>query len=382
MQDDADKPEPKSLSPRAGCGLCALLSLTSFVALAGSGSAASWRRPPEFQESWLVSGALSFLAVGLCFYVSANHRQLVIRIVCGLSLAICLFSLAVPVHSYYMSYGDYPWMVVVPLLVSTIGGGIVCGQRMISIGLVVFCAYWLQGMYMPPSVTLPATVRQGDFTLTINPQSDSYSGASLAVASTSGSKVTRDLDLRYGHATARSGPFIFDEGFVHGFTELDLDPEYREEIPLSLRISMPRWVRTWDLEVPIQAWPPTPATGLTIPIPTKLDKTLITEGKGFTIAASGARITKTTSTLPVYDSLFVRLAYRGSSECRFRVSNDSGYPLDGDGGAFQSLSEDNPCELRIYPIRNTKAIHIDFFTREQLDKNRLIFRFRGLPNPN
>ncbi len=363
--------------------------------------------------------ALGLAAVALALRRSAlRPRGWPIRIVLGLSLLLALPAVGASFFGYYQAFHDFPWLVLTTVMLALIVGSWLGRQRWLAVCLCAGIVWFAIGARQPPSAArLPRTVRVSDVsmalwamepwpreggkkTLRLGDRSYTVSWSSPGWPEVSCYFVLKTrrgvhLDRVYDRDHMRmEGRTVWGLLQVTCWTlrRWSVDEEYpANEMAVIAYTFPPSWSRRLDYVVTVPRWPTKPAASVTVPLPPaggKLNRPPLTSrGHGITLAVSEVRWSRPQSTSPPEAAVRLTIDYNERptttrTHTRFRVSDAGGrrvsihsHELSWNGDRATELWELSPLEA------DARTIRIDAFTPRQVERNLLVFRFLGLPNP-
>ncbi|MFI5385123.1 MAG: hypothetical protein ACHQ50_03290 [Fimbriimonadales bacterium] len=347
------------------------------VLLAGADESGKW--PPDFKESWTLIWAASILSISLALAASRRATGRTARISCGISIVFALLGGWLSIINYYDNFLDYPWPVLIPLVLLVSIGGWFCGQRLLASLVPVAFAYWFYGALTPPSA-IPTKAVVGDVSCTL--LSVSKRSTEFEIAGPIGTNLDNVCDLNRIEPNGRIGWAIPVRcwGVFGSFSQLILEqPTDSSRRRFRVTSFVPAWTQSWNLEIPVQRWPLRPSAKVTIPLSTSASAAYRSAGNGVSLEVDGMRWSKTEDDVP-RPCLSLHVRYNDGADVNtgheVRVEDDLGNPLPVDPPLVVTNGPGHEADLRLFPVnKRAKSIDVEVFSPDSLERARIVFRF-------
>lgn len=369
--------------------LCLLLALGTFVL---SPIASGGQHPPVVYPEWVLVGLISTGAIALALWCSARcGAYRITRLVLAVAILLGLLALGFPLFSYYGSFHDYPWAVVIPLAVALVVGGWRYHQRWLTFALPAFILFWFHGAAQRPRTTLPASITQNGLTVTVQSleRNQRILSCGFQLAWKPGVKAAQyDLSgIRLEGAVSPGVPVRCWP--PHQWpTDIQGSPHAPAFVAATFP---PSWSRSFDLTITVPSWPKRPATSVTVAVPPRKGVTArssprMRDGGGLRLSASNVRWSTSRTATPAPRCLVLEIDCVGYSPVglegkELRVTDDRGNKVPIRGSFPVGSQSDATMEVELWPIApGVKRLRIDAFTEAQRGQNQHVFQFKGLPN--
>jgi len=398
VEDSAAENSQVGGRPCTNAGLwvaaCAGLALvTTFIASPG----VLVQRPPSVEPGWILTAALGILSLAVTFRASRRHSTLWPRRL-GFALATVagLAALLNPVANYYANFGDFPW-VLAPIVAFIIIGSWLGRQQWVAAVLLLLMGIGSAGALVPASSPpLPITLRSGGLGVTLAPLAR-YQNVARCSFTLQGSAGVRledvyDIDQVRLVGSGHWGllPVVHDG--LHRYPPEFWPQAARGQQQLATYMHPPLWWRSFDLTLEVPRWPAQPAASVSFRAPASgrpwNREPVTVRGRGITVTAmmyypsrrgseSGPDITIDYNSYR-FNSGF--LAMR--SDTGIRVSDQNGHVLRIQSTGRWLSGAEAKIYLTLEPLdTSVRRVVIDAFTREQVERSTMRFRFGGLRNP-
>ena len=341
----------------------------------------------------LITGGFGLLVVLLALWRSAlpitsfgDRARLAFIILLG------LLPVSFNAHSHYWAFHDYPWPVVIPLIILLVAGGWYCRQKWLSILLLGLVGLFLVIALPPPAYQqLPVSRTVGDLTIAINSLGigEQVRACDFTVRTQLQGGVKRNYSIEDIRVTGAVRQVLGFRCWQAHEIVLD-DTEELQSVRMSSWTFPPSWARSIDLRISIPRWPDQPVETLTVAIPargTPPDRLRHTADGPTNLTIAGLGWINGQTGWAQAECLNFTLSYIRSpfgteyGDIRVRLSDQHGTILRtaGRGGGQYGDLASGDYELLDFPEGLT---HIQFeaFSAAELEAHRLTFEFRGLPN--
>ncbi len=391
---DSHKPAPPH-SSHPGClwvGLCLGLALFGVFL---SPMALSVRHPPKLYPEWLMVGSLGLGTIAVALWLSA-HRWMrwPVRMGLGAAILLALVPLSMPVLSYYESFHDMPWVVVIFVVGVFLVGGWLGRQKwltVLTLGAILLFAYQV---HLPPSGEgLPATRTDRDLAVTIQAlkRSGKVVFVDFTIEAKPGVPVATEYDLERIGVEGKILRVLPVTGWSAHQWPLEHSPP--NEACLSSYTFPPTWSRRLDYVITVPRWPDEPAASITVAVPPKgqgrLAERVEAAEEGMTLVLEDlhwATVQESGMDVPAlaigltYDRYGPENYWTGS--VRLRVTDDKHNVLPACFNVYRTRDDYSESESGYCPAaEDTKTITIDAYSPHQWQENLHVFRFKRLPNP-
>lgn len=342
------------------------------------------RNPPTFFPEWVFVIGASLFAIAFALWSSSKTAEKKLHVLLAVALLTALTALVIPLLSYYLSYDNFPWLLLVPLTVVLIVCGWKFHQKWLSVTCVVIAVVFIGLAKEAPqnSVPLSRTVDQ----ITASVQDLPRTGyVRLSIKSAPGTRILDEIDLENIEIEGRVCRVlpVFSLPPAHPYQgEEQLQPN---EALLAATYSPPGWSNTIDFGIRVPKWPAEAAASVTVPIPKPDDKPskreYESEGGGLRLNVKDVRWTLPRSTRPeppvleltITDDRYGRRPWRRVAP---RVRDQNGRTLHLKSAVMGDHTR--IFELIDVPPEATE-LTIDIFTEEQREKASISIRFGRLP---
>jgi hypothetical protein len=380
---------------------------------------------------WFLGGVLGVASLMIVFWSYARYSlRWPTRMLFAVALVLALYALVYATACSYLTFASFPRMLAPALLVVAVGAWL-GHHRWLSITLVLLIAFTIVGALQPPSAkALPIRLRSGDLAASLTSMrrwGDQLSCTFLVKAATPGTSLERDYDLR--DATVEGSA-------IHGL--LPMVPWFSSMKSSRMRRGLligpwdplipdafnapPRWIRSMDLTLGINRWPSRPLVSASFAAPRSGEHSppvsarrngvelrlyaiygearagmsrepqsgsgFFGHGISFSLTCDGYRDAKAHRWRFPWALLFPpppsQWQERGLT---LRVSDQMDRILDIEprilpvpDGATE-ITSDASSFVWVVPD-DVKTVKVDLFTPEQIERGRMLFHFRGLPNPS
>jgi len=378
---------------------------------------------------WLLGGAVGVASLAAIFWTRARYQlEWPQRAFLGVALLFGLYALAYATACYYVTFAGFPRMLPPALLVVVVGAWL-GRHRWLSITLVLLIAFTIVGALQPPSAkALPIRLRSGDLaaSLTSMQRKDGVITCIFSIKpAMPGASLERDYDLR--DATVE-GSVIRGLLPMVPWAPAGKSPRMRRGFggPWDPRIpdafgAPPRWIRSMDLTVGINRWPSRPLVSASFVAPRigehsaavsarrngvrlrlyaihgeesigmsrepRSREGWVGRGIRFSITCDGYRDAKAHRWMFPWALLFPPPPSQWEEQgLTLRVSDQMGRILDVDPriltipAGSTEITSDAASSICWRVSDDVKAVKVDLFTPEQMERGHMVFRFRGLPN--
>lgn len=386
MTDGA--PREVDSADKGGGGWTALCVFGALISLFLAPFGGMWTNPAMIHPEWLLAVGSGTGVMVLSLWRSAHTRSWGQRAVLGLAILLSFPALLAPTYSWYESFHDFPWILILLYVLGLMWAGWRYGQRWLLLAILGFIACCGYGPSLPAGKRLPVTVQRDGVTLTVESMDRNQYVAfcNYAVRTPKGERLFGDLQPVCGSA---GGLLPIQCWPGH---EWSREPGQRPgEAHLSASTFPPEWVRSYDLTFTLQLLPHEAAVTLEVPLPprgTTLTRMLTASGHGITLSVSNVRwLTRhsqsPTVPLPEFHLEYSGYSYAGNQGNEFQVTSLDDKPIKWNSWSTTGNQTVSTQEAYLEELpKNAKSFRIRAFNEAQLAEARRVFRVNGLPNPH